>query len=665
MEHDWKAFALEVDLSKRETEKQEIDPEISRAFLGGQGINAKILWDRVSPEVDPFSPENLLIVGTGVLVGTMAFGANRTTVTYKSPVSNRLSWSTMGGFMATEIKSAGYDNIVISGKSSEPVYLWIHDDQVEIRSAAHIWGKNVQETQQLIREELDNDKVQVMSIGKAGENKVNMASIEHSIGASASRGGAGAIMGDKKLKAIAVYGTKSISVANSSKVNNTCDQISDRLKTCYDRFPTLLYGTRDGGLLITPGLFHEARMGYFEPTLSSKQMEDLDLSPITEKMHEFMDQKMVREVACQNCPFACKYAFRAADGGYTYYKCQAMAAVAVTSKIIDFDFSVTMLNFCQTHGLDVMSLMVTIAFAIDLYEKGILTKSDTEGKHLEWENPEIILWLANKIVDREGIGDALAHDVYNAARHIGKGAEEFGYNVKKYTQLPFLVPAPWYGLITAVSEKGDLTRLESLIAAIYGVYDENEYIKELMPGKEEYLDSGLSPFPEEYWKYFKADFGKADDEETIEALCQIAAFLQEMYPVSDATGLCTFWTIFMAWHPIARSHIVDLVAGVTGLDVDADELMRMAKRTLCLVRGYNARSGNSRKDDSLPKTWFEESPRPSDKSKPVDPILFNKWVDKYYELRGWNNNGIPSKETLENLGLDYVIKELEDRGVLQ
>ena len=664
MAFERKLFSLEIDLSQKESLKKEIDPKIFRAFLGGQGMIAKILWDRVPPEVSPFSPDNLLIIGAGILAGTMVPGANRATVGCKSPVTNTLSWSSVGGFIASEIKNAGYENITISGKSSAPVYLWIHDDKVEIRDASHLWGKDTRETQQIIHQELNNDKIQIICIGQAGENRVNFASIEHCHGSSASRGGAGAVMGDKSLKAIAIYGTKNVTVAEPSRLVHLCDRINDRLKTTSKRYPELVYGTRDSGIFLTVGLAQEALPGYFGKTIPPEFMKEWDMITLMEKMEDYLGKKLIREVSCQNCPYACILSFHEPFEGHVFFKCQSLLAIMTTTKKMDFDFAVSVLNLCQKHGLDVISLTVTIAFATELYEKGILTKTDTDGMHLEWANPELVISLTKKIIHREGIGDILADDVYYASRRIGKAAEEYGHHIKKNTQIPWLLPSPWYGLIAAVSEKGDLTRIESAAAATYGIYQDDDLTQAMLPDKKEYLETGLTPFPEQYWKYFMADYGRADDEESIEALCQIAAYMQEMWPICDATGICSWWSIFLLWNPINRSMMGELVAAVTGLDIDEAEMIEIAKRTLSLIRAYNARAGNSRKDDRLPKIWFEKNPRGHKHAESIDPVLLERWKDRFYELRGWNNNGIPTKETLEQQGLGDVFKELKERKIL-
>jgi len=216
---------LEVDLSKGKIEKREGDHQLYETYLGGRGSITRMFWDRVPPETEAFSPENLLIFGVGLLTGTLAPGANRTAIVTLSPQTDLLTYSMLGGYWGAELKQAGYDTLTLAGRSSTPVYLWIDDDQIEIRGAHHLWGKDVRETQTLIRKELDRDKAQNLSIGPAGEHKVYVASIEHSLGSGISRAGVGAVMGDKNLKAIVVYGTKDTSVAKPTEFNEVCGYV--------------------------------------------------------------------------------------------------------------------------------------------------------------------------------------------------------------------------------------------------------------------------------------------------------------------------------------------------------------------------------------------------------------------------------------------------------
>lgn len=652
MPYGWIGTNIEIDLTVGKIEKRQGVPELTRTYLGGKGINAKILWDSVPPEVAPFSPDNLLIVSTGILTGTMVPSANRGVITFKSPQTGLHYHSSLGGFWPTAIKHAGYDTIIIRGKSPTPVYLWINNDKVELRDAAHLWGKGTHETRRIIREELENSRVEIACIGPAGENKCYAAIIESSFGASASRGGSGAIMGDKNLKAIAVYGTGDVNIAKPLQLAELCEQIHDRsgpLKEGKDR------GGMERGLLsalrVVP--FGNINEIYVQLSPDSQLRQDVDAlcAGVTDLVN-----RADSAVSCYGCGVRCRRGFAFPGGGHYYLKCQSWFQFMASCKIIDFDFNIECIRLCQHYGLDVVSVSRSIAFAVDLYEKGILTKRDTDGMHLEWESKEVAYSLIEKISRREGIGDILANGVYEAARQIGRGAEDFAYHTKKMEYIGDCIPymfMPYGALAQAVSDKVDFTR--NVSAAIYSAF----YLSPEQ--RQALLESPYWIYPKEYGKYYLPEFSY--DGVDYEPICQFVAYDDETYSIIDMVGLCSWWTIFLGNSPInSRALMAELVACVTGIDLSEAALTAIARRTLNLVRAINVRSGVRRKDDTVSKLFFQKTaPKPY---QTLNPDMFNKWIDRYYELKGWNSRGIPTKETLQGLGLDYVWQDLERRGIL-
>ncbi|MBI4187657.1 MAG: aldehyde dehydrogenase [Chloroflexi bacterium] len=630
---------LEIDLSRSKIEKVQTNQALTQAYLGGKGTNARILWERVPPEVDAFSPRNLLIVGAGALVGTMVPSANRTTVTYKSPVTDIHSYSVFGGYFGAKLKFAGYDTIILSGKSPTPVYLWINNDQVELRDASHLWGKDTRETQKMLREELQQDEAEILCIGQAGENRVYSASIEHGPGASASRGGAGAVMGDKKLKAIAVHGTKDVNIANPARLVELCEPILKRTAVVrsliYDCF----------GHSRVQGYFEGVDYGYPRgqwPTELRKKLGDLG-----GVAQNFMDTKRARKVACYNCAQRCHQAFRCPDGDYAYLKCMSWEAGVRATRSMDMDFALAFYQKCEKYGLDSISFPYIIAFAINLYEKGILTKADTGGLHLEWENADVAFALMDKIVRREGIGDVLADGIYRAAQRIGKGAEELVAHTKKIESGSIRRKGPpgtrHIAITSLINDKGDSTKL---IGSWPDTYWERAAVDD-PKDRDAYLKSAYYHYPKEFKKYLLSEDGEAD----FEGACLFMSHQEETYTLGDAAGLCYYWLGHHPSPPIgSRSLIADLISAATGLDIDEAGATRIAKRIVNVVRAYNVRAGIRRKDDSIPGT-------------PDNP-LFAKCVDKWYELKGWDKDGIPTPETLVGLGLDDVRQELERRGIL-
>jgi aldehyde:ferredoxin oxidoreductase len=324
-------------------------------------------------------------------------------------------------------------------------------------------------------------------------------------------------------------------------------------------------------------------------------------------------------------------------------------------KIIDYDFNLECNRLAVFYGFDTLSLARTIAFAIDLYEKGILTQADTDGMHLEYGHKELVYSLIEKIGRREGIGDILANGVYRAARLIGRGAEDHAHHTKKmeYHQIMAGMSIPLFALGASVVDKGDMTRMYN--APLGEIYS---------PSREKREARTTSPYwnyPEEYNEYYVRQ--PSYDGTDYEPICQFVAYETDRYTILDLTGICSFWAAFLEYPPVnSRALIAELVACVTGLDIDEAALTTIAGRTLSLIRAINTRFGLRRKDDSIAKPFFKLPPFPYFNS--LDPELFDKWIDRYYELKGWNKEGVPTRESLRELGLDDVAQELEKKGFL-
>ncbi len=653
MLYGWADSDLEIDLSRGNIERVATDQKLYEALLGGKGKNIRTLWDRVPPEVDPFSPDNLLIIGAGVLVGTMVPSANRTTITYKSPVTETHSYSNIGGDFGAELKFAGYNTITITGKSPTPVYLWIDDDRVELRDASHLWGKHTRQTQRLIREELENDGVEVMCIGLAGENKVYTSTIEHGNGSSASRGGAGAVMGDKNLKAIAVHGTKDVNVADPARLAELCQPILNRTERVrsqiYDQFG---YGRVQG---YARGVDYGLNNGPAPPELQQK------IDSIGTIAQEFMDTTTDKRVACYNCGQRCLRAYAQPDGEYSFIKCSSWVAALRATRIFDLDFALTFYHQCELYGLDTKSITAQITLAIKLYENSILTKKDTGGMHLKFEDEKSALWLIDKIAHREGIGDALADGVYRAAQRIGRGAEAFARHVKKLDQVQRREGGGESGpgsITTAIADGGGG---EKLIGSNSDTFWERTEIHDPQE-RAAYLESEYYHFPEDFKKYL-LDEPERSGANNYEGTLLFISHNEETFALADATGLCYYWVGHHPSPPISsRPLIAELISAVTGVDIDEAEATKIARRIISLVRSYDVRAGIKREDDTMPERFFQKDPK-TGKSR-LERNQFNKWLDKWYELKGWNSQGIPTQDTLVEVGLDDVRQELEQRGIL-
>jgi len=626
-------YDLEIDLSRGSIERVATDPKMTELHLGGQGTAAKILWDRVPPEVDPFSPDNLLIFSTGLLQGTPVPAANRTCVDTFSPQTDRYSHSLFGGFFGPELKHAGYDKIVIRGKAEDLVYLWIHNDKVEIRDASHFRGKGALETGDAIKKELDQQEAQVAAIGKAGENRVYMATIEHA-NSSASRG-VGVIMGDKKLKAIAVRGTNDINVAHPEELFEIS---SSMYQTIYEE--------ESAGDVLAHEDDEEFHVNNFAWGNARERNKGFWNEEREEKWKEISDEVRLRWTGCYNCPKDCHQAV-SYPGRATYFqKCYSKLTYAMAA-YEELDFNYSILGLTQEYGLDGFSTPQVLAFGVELYDAGILTDEDLPD--FPSDNAGRFFYLLEKIVNREGVGDSLAKGVYHAAREIGNGAEEYDHNtMKKFEQVPLklgYVNYPYF-LMYATGEKMNITQIEGSYPQV-PIADKQE--------REEFV-RGWEAAPERFKKWFMEWEPRTNP--SFEAAINIADWNETMHYVDDTIGTCAFLSSFTGqWAGRPPYHIFNLpqfISQATGLEVDSDRLWEIAQRNRTLIRALNVRRG-LRRDQEKP---------PEDHWKKREPENEQKLLDEYYEFKGWNQEGIPKTDTLEEFGLDYVGEDLVERGIL-
>jgi len=638
---------LEIDLSRGSIEKEETDPRLTELYLGGVGTNAKILWDRVPPEVEPFSPDNLLIFGPGLLTGTLITATNRTIVGTISPVTLLQAHSMAGGFWGPELKYAGYDKVIIRGKSPSWVYLWINNDKVEIRDASHLLGKGNLETAELIRKELKEDKAQVASIGLAGENRVYMATIDFEK-SSAARPGVGAIMGDKKLKAIAVRGTKDINIARPAELFELCNEMMKKIRDNIDQLtPKEQRGFLNLSSWGVPDIIkrNDETWHFLVGAWGNARERTKGFwnKEIEKKWDEIMAKARERVVGCYNCPVACTGVITLPGRQRWFLKCGKQPYIWA-ARIEDLDFGLRIQSLGAEYGLDLYSTPQVIAFALELYEAGILTDEDMAGMPSDTEGR--FFWLINKIARREGIGDVLANGTYLAARQIGKGAEAYAHNtVKKLEQVPFKLGMwdyRWF-LMEATGEKLANTQFQ-------GLWPPNPL--PTREEREEFVKDWIG-VPNEKFKQYYVD-SDPRSHPTMEAACETVDWMEMMHYIDDSTGMCNGFDSRVRKTPFDIHNLPHFISLATGMALNEAELWRIARRNRTLVRAINVRRGMRRKDETIPE----------DRYKHRDPETEAKLLDEYYKLKGFNNDGIPTKETLDELGLDYVREDLEQRGIL-
>ena len=642
-------FDLEVDLTRGSIDRVETDPNDTRLFMGGLGTNAKIMWDRVPAETDAFSPENLLIFSSGLLCGTAAPGSNRTIVSTISPQTKLMAYSMMGGFFAPELKYAGYDKIIFSGKSEELVYLWIHNDKVEIRDASHLKGLGATETSEAIRRELKDPDIQVAAIGLAGENRVFFASIEQGR-SSASRGGIGAVMGDKGLKAVAVRGTKDINVADPVKYMELCDGVLKYIKFRGENpikgVPPILQGLGSPQeMAIVDEEWHTTNFTWGN---SRTRRKDFWTHEIEQKWKQTQENVRTRLISCHNCPMKCG-ATISVPGLPTYMmKCYSKLTYTMAA-FSDLDFGFKIAQKATEYGVDGFSAPQAMAFGLELLEAGILTMEDFPGMPEDTEGR--FFYLLEKMVRREGIGDYLADGTYWAARRIGKGAEKFDHNtIKKHEQLPLKLGMlnPVYYLMYSTGEKINITQIE-------GQFPQEPFATREL--REEFVKDWFQ-VPDEKFKKYYVDWEPRGEMSnpyypTVEASCEIVDWMEKMHYIDDALGMCAGLSSFPLKPPYHIHNYAEFVTAGTGIKMSKDDVWKSATRTRTLMRALNVRRGLRRADDKPPEDHWRKR----------FPDLEKELLDQYYKLKGFNDQGIPTKESLHDLEMDFVAEEFEQKGI--
>jgi len=561
-----------------------------------------------------------------------------------------MAYSMMGGFFAPELKYAGYDKVIIRGKSPDLVYLWINNDKVEIRDASHLQGKGASETAELILQELKEPKAQVAAIGLAGENRVYMASIEQGR-SSASRLGIGAVMGDKGIKAIAVRGTKDINIARSDEFIELCNGVLEYIKARED-------SPIPGVMPILAGLGSPQEMKIHDEKWHTTSFmwgnartrrKDFWTEEIEEKWRETQESVRTRLISCYNCPMKCG-AIISVPGISTYMmKCYSKLTYTMAA-YSDLDFGFKIAQRATEYGVDGFSTPQVMAFALELYEAGILTDQDMPGMPSDTEAR--FYWLLDRIVRREGIGDVLANGTYWAAQQIGKGAEEYAHNnIKKHEQLPLKLGMlnPVYFLMYCTGEKANITQIE-------GQFPQEPF--PTMEEREAFVKDWIQ-VPDEKFKQYFLDWEPRGEHSnpyypTVQMSCEIVDWMEMMHYIDDALGICAGLSSFPLKPPYHIHNYPDFISAATGIDIDEAGLAKIAKRNRTLVRALNVRKGMRREDEKPPEDHWKRR----------FPELEAELLDEYYRFKGWNKDGIPTKETLEELGLDYVSEDFLQRGIL-
>ena len=628
MSSGWAGHILRIDLSARKSSIEPVAP-YTGAFVGGRGISVKMLFDEVDPHLSPLDPENRLFFGPGVLSGTPAPGSDRLKVTALA-AGGFLRNAGLGGNVPAAIKSAGYDLIVVQGRADRPVYVYINDDSVSFRDAGHLRGKDTYETQQLIKDEL-GQTVDVLCIGPAGEHEVMFGSIHTGLTSAAGRCGFGGIMGSKNLKAIAVAGTRPVAIAQPEEFL----RVAEEQKKFYEN--------KDARTILQTGPDRWIAWGFQEfGTGPRGNFEPCDWAPMyITQMDDFAAEFGRGEEACGKCPIS-HYAIYEVPGiGRGGAKCTGLYSVTGTLWNSDWKLGFRAYNLINRYGLDVMSTASSIAFLMELYEKGVITERDTDGIPMKKGDENAIISAIHKIGKQEGFGRLFKDGVAGAAKLIGRGAEEYAMTTKGLELQPFEYRAIKQSALAAATNTKDVIDAVNLVWYDWEAAPDQESKKAIEKKAEELYGSREAAFPE---SYTGAVVSTVVDEGKTAAV--------------DMAGVCKWlipWFLTESLEVPAR-----LLSLVTGVEMSEADLLEAAQRVVTLERAFNVMGGMRRRDDTLPKRLFEE-PVPSGpvKGSRLDKAKFDKMLDGYYVLRGYDADGVPTQETFKKYGLTSEWKVFE------
>ncbi len=605
---------LRVDLSSGAQRIESIDDTDVRRYLLGGGLAAMIYNQEMDPSSDPLEPSSPMLVFTGLLTGTYSPTGCRSTWCGRSPLTGIWNESNMGGHWGAELRFAGFDGLIVTGRAPQPVYLWIHDGQAKVRPAGHLWGQDHFATFDALREETD-PKARIACIGPAGENLVRIACVmqggpEHA--RAAGRGGMGAVLGSKNLKAIAVRGGAKPTYPDQPAFRSFVQEINPLIKANSVGMSQL--GTAGG----VPATELTGDLPLKNWTLGSWKDEAARISG--QRMAETI---LERHTHCFACPIGCGMNIAIEDGPYAGVRghgpeYETLAGFGGNCLCDDLNAISRMNDLCNRYGLDTISTSAVIAFAMEAYEKGLLSLGETGGIDLTWGDAQAMIATIHAIARREGIGDLLAGGVRAAAKQIGPAADAFAIHVKGM-ELPYHDPRAFVDMAAnyATAARG-ACHLESLAYwlgygvrfDIYGWYN-----------------------PQNYDPHDSAGKG------------QVTVDFQNYMAVYNPLGICKF----IAKGKIGPQHVADLVNAATGWDWTAADLLKTGERLFNLKRLINLRLGVTRADDTLPQRLLTE-PRPSGGAAGVLPDL-DGMLAEYYRARGWTAEGVPSAERLEELGL--------------
>lgn len=626
-----------VDLTNKDIRIESTDSELARMFMGGAGFGIKLVYDLVKPDTDPLGPDNVLVFAPGPITGTSAPCSSRITLSARSPLTGAFGMSTSGGTFPAQLKKSGFDALVISGQSVEPVYLVIRNGKVRIRSAKKIWGMNTFDCQEFLKGDLGNHNDVIACIGQAGEQKSLIASVINERRAM-GRKGLGAVMGAKKLKAITVAGNTKIGISDQKRFSKACSELLHRFKahpSLYKEFgkhgsamtvdTTIEMGISPANNYSSAGLFEYVESIGYEPQAN----------------------EILRRNPCKNCPVACSQVRIAKDGDFKGTltegpEFETSWSFGVNTGVTDRSAIYLADRLCDDYGMDTISVGSSISFAMELFENDIISIHETDGLDLRFGNHTAMIEVVHKIAKREGIGAILADGVVRASEQIGRGSDYFAMHVKG-------LELPGYDVRAAKAQ--GLNYATAFPGADHNRgYSNQDIFGDPVPIRVDRFSSEKSPEVTMWNQVMDA------------ALCDcptFCVFIMSEGLLRDAEeGLAQNLT------EARVGTVSEIVSAATGIEFAPKDLLTLGERVNTLARCFNIREGFSRKDDYLPERLaVEPIPQGPSKGAVTTKEEQDKLLDKYYELYGYDKRGVPTQNRLRLLGLDDVGQDLSQLGL--
>ena len=615
---------LFVDLSKGKITEESVPESIYRDFIGGIGLGARILYERMKPKADPLGPDNMLGFVTGPLTGTTATPSGRYMVVTKSPLTGAWADANSGGFFGPELKAAGYDAVFFTGISPKPVYLWVSSGKAELKDASHLWGKDAVVTEETLQKELNEPRARAACIGPAGEARSLLAAIITDKGRAAGRGGVGAVMGAKRLKAVVARGNKKVAVANAEKLKASREAAIKSYQA--GQFQQGLSALGTGG-----GTSHLTSVG--EVGIKNYSVFGTEAMPTCTKLDTAnLEKYKIRKYACQGCTIACGALLELKEGPFAIAgemhrpEYETLAAFGLMCFNDNAESVIKANDICNRYGIDTISAGMAIAFAIECYEKGLITSKDTGGIKLNWGNAEAVVAMLEKMARREGFGAVLADGVKKAAEKIGKGAEQYAMHVHG-RELPMHDTRNWPARSAGYLVDADASNHSFSDAAMM---------------LELGIPIGFDPALQAPKVELHGDY------ENKGPLYKMGF---EFFMLLSSAGLCSLAGVFNPGVPVA-----EFIASVTGWDFTWVEGLNAGHRILTLRQAFNVREGLTPAEFTLPKRMADPPVGGPNAGLKVD---IDALKTHSFAALGWDiKTGKPYRGTLVKLGLDELTKDL-------